>query len=275
MCNCVNQIPIAPTNASQKDVKIIAGPGIIVQDTSDLESFRFLVSATNVEALIATLTIIAKEAGVARANPVLKGTVIDRVELDWAYNKAVTIQSLSNTGGLTSPTLNAADRSYDYVGQVINSNINFTIQGNDGLGLGGSIDSDTQSILFGNEMILGEGVSKILTPTSGLEAFIDALATKVVKTSRSHTYFATGGAGQKHFVAYPKSFGLGTFEKLGFPGGYIRLKNVAGTLKANLDISDTETDILFTNPKGFQEAYYVYESLYDNQNDPVNPFTLS
>lgn len=273
-CGGYNEIPIAPAQG-QKDVELIAGPGMIIQDVSDTATFRFNLSTTEIEVLIAALTIVAKEAGAARVNPVMKGTIIDRIELTWTYNKAVVSQTLINSGILTPPSLGPGDLAQTYTGLSVTNDISFTLQGNDGLGLPGSIGSDIESILFGNEMILGFGTSRILSSSGALETFIDALATKVTKTSRVHTYFATGGVNQHHFVAYPKSYGLATFTKGLLSGGYSRLKNVAGTLKTDLGLGDVETDIIFTNPKGYAIEYYIYESLYDNQNDPTNAFTIS
>jgi hypothetical protein len=283
-CGCgdpnKNIIPVFDDNSeggggdSGKTVEVIAGNGIEVADESDVDTWRHRVSLETYTALSANISIIAKELGVAKSSPILKGTVIDALEIDWSYNKAVTSQTLSNTAGLTPPVLDDADRSYDYADQSITSNMSVTIQGNDGEGVSGSIDSDTASISFGNLMWLGFGLTRVGTLASSLEAFIEAFATSVVKTSRSHTYYATGGSNQKHFVAYPKAWGLATFKKGIFEGGYVRLKNVGGTLVQDAGVNP-ELDITITNSKGHAEAYYIYESLYDNQNDAVTPFILS
>lgn len=270
-----NVIPVfdAPASAS-KDVFILAGPGISVDNLSDADTWRYRVNAEEFTALEVTLSLIAKESAAAKSSPILKGTIIDSLELDWTYNKDISSQTLTNTGGLTPPTLIDDDRSYDYTGQTITANLSVSINGNDGLGQPGSTDSDTKSITFGNLMWLGHGASKLNTSTASLEAFIESLATSIIKTARAHTYFATGGANQKHFVAYPKAFGLATFQKGIFVGGYIRLKNVAGNLVEDIGVG-TELDITITNSKGFSEAYYIFESLYDNQNDAVTPFIIS
>jgi hypothetical protein len=271
-----NIIPVfdPPEGSNAKDVIVLAGPGISVDNLSDADTWRYRVNAEEFQALTVELTLVAKELGVAKANPILKGTVIDTVELDWTYNKAINSQTLVNTGGLTPPTLDAADRDNDYATQNIQSNISFTIEGDDGLGQPGSEASDVESIVFGNLMWLGHGLTKIGSSAASLEAFIESLQTSVIKTARAHQYFATGGANQKHFVAYPKAWGLATFTKGIFSGGYVRLKNVGGTLVQDAGVNP-ETDIIITNSKGYAEAYYIYESLYDNQNDPVTPFVIS
>lgn len=272
----VNQIPVTSSAQQQKGVIIQQAPGVIVQDVSDSDNYRFIIGGENVTALSASLTLVAKSSGVTKTLPILKGTTIDEVNLAWTYNKpSVSAQTLTNNGGLVAPTLLLSDRSHDYESQSITSNISFTLTGNDGLGFPGSIDTDIRTIEFGNTLYLGHGSSKILTATSGIASFITSMATKVTKTSRIHTYYATGGENQKHFVAYPAAYGMATFTKGPFSGGYVRLKNVLGVLKSTLDPGDTELSISITNSLGYSESYYIYESLVDNQEDPVTPFIIS
>lgn len=260
-------------STQQKDVVLVAGSGIKILDMSDAQNYKFKFSTKPVVDLTTDLILVAKAAGVAKTSPILKGTVIDRFELSWSYNKTIVSQTLTNTAGLTPPVLAPGDTSALYTGQNITSNMSFTLEGNDGESQPGSIASDTESITFGNYMWIGAGPSKINTATASLEAFLESL-TGTIKTARAHTYYATGGANQKHFVAYPAAWGLANFFKDPFYGGYVRLKNVAGTLKAVLGIGDVETSILITNSAGHQEAYYVYESEYDNQADPSTPFVI-
>lgn len=267
-----NVIPVFVNNTQGKKVEVLAGSGIGVSDLSDANTYRFEVEAIPYIPLTTNLTLVAKAAGVAKSVPVLKGTVIDRVELTFAYNKAIAGQTLVNTGGLSVPTLLPADVGFNYIGQTINSNLNFTLQGNDGLSQPGSIASDVETLSFGNVMYIGKGASKIGAASSGMEAFIEALASGTIKTARQTSYFATGGVNEKHFVAYPKAWGLATFTKGIFSGGYIRLINVGGVMATG---GTPETDLVITNSAGFAEAYYVYESLYDDQNDPVTPFVIS
>lgn len=269
-----NMIPITGSPVAQKGVALVAGPGIDIQDQSDTSNYKFLVSAIEIEDLSVSLSLVAKAATVPQTSPILKGTVIDELNLTWTYNKTIVSQTLTNTGALTPPTLDAVTFSYDYTAQNIQSNLSLTIQGNDGLGQPGSIASDTKSISFGNLLWLGAGSSLLNQPSSSVEAFIESL-TGVIKTSRAHTYFATGGANQKHFVAYPKAWGLATFTKGVFTGGYWRLKNVSGILKVVLGEGETESDLIITNSAGHAEAYYLYETEYDNQADNITSFTIS
>ncbi len=269
-----NMIPVLPVdwNGTGKEVVIIEGTHINVEDLSDANTYRFRVSHVEYVALTADLTLVAKSAGVIKTSPVLKGTTIDRIELAFAYNKTITAQTLVNTGGLTPPVLLPADTDYNYDPVAVTSNITFTLTGNDGEGQTGSIASDNESISFGNIMYLGKGPSKIGALASGMEAFIESLATSTIKTARAHTYYATGGANEHHFVAYPKAWGEATFTKGIFSGGYVRLKNVGGTMEVD---GTPETDVAFTNTASFSENYYIYQSLYDNQNDAVTPFVIS
>ncbi len=266
-----NLIPVFVTSGDQKDVEVTAGPGIAVLDESTPTKFSHRVSAVSYTPLTTSLGLVAKALGVVKATPILKGTIIDEVNLTFAYNKPIASQTLSNTGALAAPVLTPADVLFNYVGQNIGSSIDFTLQGNDGLGQSGSIASDTKGVSFGNILYLGAGPSQIGKTPVQLETFIDTLLA-TVKLARQHTYFATGGANQKHFVAYPKAFGLATFTKGIFAGGYVRLKSVGGAMQFEDGI---ENDVIFTNPATFAEAYYIYESLYDNQNDPVTPFIIS
>lgn len=266
-----NIIPVFEPPTTQKDVELIASPNVQITDLSDANTHRFEIGTYEYVNLVAALTLIAKVSGVAQSIPVLKGKVVDRVELAWSYNKTVVSQTLTNNGGLSVPTLGPTDDDYTYLSQSIVTDIAFTLQGNDGFGQPGSIDSDVQSITFGNYMWIGHGPSKIGSSAAAMEAFIESLATSVIKTARAHTYYATGGSGQKHFIAYPKAWGLANFTKGIFSGGYVRLMKVGTTMET----SGVESDLMITNSAGHTEAYYVYESLYDNQEDAVTPFVIS
>lgn len=267
-----NLIPVFAPSNEQKDVVVTAGVGIGVTDSSDADAFRFEVYASAYTALAASLTLVAKVSSVVQSIPILKGVVVDEVEFTISYNKTIAAQTLTNNGGITAPTLALDDVFFEYTGQAISSNITFTLQGNDGQSQPGSIASDAESITFGNYMWIGDGATKIGTATSGIEAFLESL-TSSLKTSRTHTYYATGGSNEKHFVAYPKTWGLATFKKGIFEGGYVRLKNVGGTLVTDIG-EGSETDVSITNSAGHSEAYYIYESLYDAQEDAVTPFNI-
>lgn len=268
-----NMIPVLPVGITpQKNVELIGAPFVKIENLSDADTYRFRFSSQAYVDLSTSLGLVAKAAGVVKTSPVLKGTIIDRIELAFTHNKTVASQSLSNTGGLTVPTLLFSDAAYNYDPVAVTSNVSFTLTGNDGQSQPGSISADTKSISFGNVMYLGSGPSKVGSLASGMEAFIEALGASVIKTSRGYTYYATGAANQHHFVAYPKAWGEAIFTKGIFSGGYVRLRNVGGTM----EIAGTpEIDIPFDNSASFSENYYIYQSLYDNQNDAVTPFIIS
>jgi hypothetical protein len=275
-CGCEdNPFPIVdPVSIGGKVVEILSSSTISVEDLSDADTYRFRPNYEPYTDLVVNLTLIAKEGVTIRSNPVLKGTIIDNIELDWTYNKDIATQTLTDTGVLSDPTLIAADRSYDFSGISVTSNITLTISGNDGNGEPGSVDSDAASITFGNYLVLGISADLTGELVTTLTALIAGF-TKTIKTSRSHSYNATGGVNEHHIVGYPKAFGLGTFKKGIFEGGYVRLKKVGTVLKVELLEGDVEEDISVTNDKGYAEAYYFYMSLYDNQVDAVTPFVLS
>ena len=100
-----NMIPITGGPTGQKDVVLVAGTGIQIQDQSDINQWKFKFSTKTLVNLTADLVLIAKSAGVVKTSPILKGTVIDRLELSWTYNKNVVSQTLSNTASLTPPGL--------------------------------------------------------------------------------------------------------------------------------------------------------------------------
>lgn len=277
MCNSCgeNVFPLVSQIPAEKSSIVIAGPGIDVDDLSDTASWRYRVSRADFVALSVVLTLVAKELSVVRTSPILKGTIIDRLELTWVYNKAIATQQLTNTLGLSEPSLGLSDIAYTYTSQIIGGDISLTITGNDDLGLPGSTAQDTKSILFGDLMWLGYGASQENVSASAIETFIEGLQTHNTVSSRVTSYFATGLANQKHFVAYPKAYGLGLFTKGIFTGGYVRLKKVGTIIKSTLGDSDIESDIIFTNSKGYSQAYYIYESLFDNQEDNITPFIIS
>jgi hypothetical protein len=75
------------------------------------------------------------------------------------------------------------------------------------------------------------------------EAFIEGLATNVLATSRARTFTVTAGPGQKIYYAHRAAFGVATFFVGGFEGGF-----------------SAPTTIFVTNPYGFAENYFLYES---------------
>jgi hypothetical protein len=116
--------------------------------------------------------------------------------------------------------------------------------------------------------MLGRPVSEIPTLISGL-----ANKQQQIKTSRANSIYGTGGVNKKFFIIYPAAWGEAVFTKGIFVGGFQRLKNEAGTLVVT--VAGTELPISWTNQHGYTEDVYVYQSLYDNIADAVEPIIIS
>jgi len=270
---------VAGNGGSGKNVEVDAGYAIAVQDNSDSDTFRFKVSSAPQSALSVILSLVVKAAGVVKAQPILLGTIIDEWLPTWSYNRAVASQNLAievqniDQGG-DIPSLSSAARTADVNSNVsITDDATVTINGDDGSGNPGSTADATAQIQFANVVAWGDYTDLISSNVSDLQAIFDGMNTSVQRT-RGKTLYATGGANRHFYYFVPKRYGLVTFQKGIFIGGFIRLKNDSGVLVDDLG-TDTESDILLTNSLGFQEAYYVYESEYDNQNDPVTPIIAS
>jgi hypothetical protein len=283
-----NLIPVFDPGNEQKDVILIQGPGIVIENLSDVDTYRFRFSTTDITDLSVTLIAVAKQGGVTKSTNgsplILIGTVIDEVELSWIYNTAAVEQELTNTGGLDEPVLSAGTLLYEYTAQTIDypitypyTNLSFTITGNDGLSQPGSIASDTKSLTFGNNLYVGTvSISLSGDAYATLQGLLDAM-TKVVKNSRGYTFYPTANETQRQIIAYPKSWGLGQFRKNVGVGGYDRVVLVGLNLKLETEMSelDVESDIMVTNSQGATEAYYVYQSHNLFVADSVTPTILS
>ncbi len=264
--NGFNTIYIPSWAQQIKDVEVSSNdPQVIVTDNSNSQKHSFSIDFIPQQAVSGTLNMILEESNVVVSNPVLKGKTIDEVQLSWSLNKTIASQSLES--GETDPSLLSTDRNYTYTGLSITGNSPFTLSVDDGKGLEGSTLDLVQTVEFGNYLYYGHGSTKIGSATSGIQAFLDAL-NKSIKVNKLNSLFATGGEDEHFFFAYPKSFGLPTDIKKGvFSGGYIRLLNVGGTLKTSLGQGESESDLTISNGL-VSEAYYLYMSAVDNQNDP-------
>jgi hypothetical protein len=274
-----------------KTTELIAGTNITIVDISDSNVDRFIVNAVAAEQLTVALTLTAKAASVVKTNPVLFGTIIDEVQLDWAYNNAIASQNLTNNGGITPPILAPADVQHIYTGQAITDGITFTIAGDDGLGNGSiSQAQDSRSITFGNYRVWGVGERydydkdniPNLHPYSALKTFLEDLitssGTKELSTTRVKTIYGEGGTLEHFYYFYPKSWGYATFTKNNFQGGFLRLKrNASNEIEPATNFSSAdagEQDILISNGLD-EEPFMVYMSLNDAIDDPVEPIYVT
>ena len=249
-------------------------PEILVSKTieGNKETFTLLLAAYKVPTI--SLSLEGYSNGVLKGNPVLLGEVIDRVDLSWVLNKEVESQILSNDGGILNPTLNAVLREYSYTDLNLTNDTEFTLQVNDGSNYEGSVVTNSKIITFGNYYYIDSGINMINQNISTLQTFLNN-ANKTIEKTKVNSFYATGLENEHEIIAYPKRFGLITEIKKGvFSGGYVRLKNASGILKETLSEGETESDINITNGLA-SEAYYVYMSFYDNQNDSNIPLIIS
>lgn len=265
---------IIQSEVQSKNVVLVEGQDIDIEDLSNSQEIKYQISYDPYIFLSATLVLTARSSGLNQSQPILKGTTVDEVDLSWIYNKPVTAQSLLNTLGLADPLLLAPARSFTYIGQTITEDIAFTLTGDDGTSRDGGVINLASKIVFGN--YFAQAVSKNLTGalSSSLQALFDG-ATRTAQTSRSGQFFPQGIQNEHDIIFWPASWGLGTFTKGIFEGGFVRLKSVGGALQQNLNPGDIEADISLSNGNGFTEPYYVYQSLVDFQQDLVVPFIVS
>jgi len=272
-----------PPEVPQKDVIILPGFRINVTDLSDSATWKYLIDYAPYTALSVALTLQAYEGVTLKTNPVLDGTVIDRVFLQWAYNKSVASQQLTNNGGILPPTLVPSDTEYDYTGQTIESAIAFTIQGNDGAGESGSVANDTKSITFGNYRTWGVGDRSDLYTAATFKTFLEDLiansGTKELTTVRlKNALDGEGDPGEYMYYLYPKSWGYARFFQYNNEGGWVRVyKDSNGDLQTVSPGVESEQvgeqEILVSNGL-VERAMRVYRSLNDNQGANVEPFEI-
>jgi len=267
-------IPGVDSGSNGKSTEIIEGDQISVTDLSDSLVDRFLVSFDPHVAMTVALSLVAKASAVPQGSIVLFGTVIDEVNLTWVYSKPaeVTANDLTNDGGLSVPTLLLTDVAYNYTVQNIQSDVEFTITGNDGAGQPDSIGVDTESIIFGNYRGWGKGVrldtgsTPIATLITFIEGLIAGAGTKELTTTRVKSPLTAEGVVLEHFYYFfPKSWGFAIFTQNGIPGGMKRLGLVSGNATVvPLDSYDGgESDIMIDNGLS-AEAFHVYQSTSDN-----------
>ncbi len=267
-------IPSVASSGNGKTTEIIEGSQISVNDISDSLVDRFIVAFDPHIAMTVALTMVPKALTVPQGSIILFGTVIDEVNLSWVYSKPadVSAQDLTNDGGLSVPTLTLIAVTYDYTGQNIQADVQFTITGNDGLGLPESIGTDIKSIAFGNYRGWGKGVrldsgsEAVATLITFIEGLIAGAGTKELTTTRSKSPLTGEGVVLEHFYYFfPKAWGFAIFTQNGIPGGMKRLGNVGGLVTVvPLDAYDGgESDILIDNGLS-AEAFHIYQSTSDN-----------
>lgn len=254
--------------------ELIAGADILIEDFSDANTLRHRISYNPFIALTTSLSINGYVAGLVQPSIILKGKIVDESRSSWSYNKGVIASQTLNEGGgaIAVPSI---DRAKITTGLNITGDITYTLQGNDGQGQVGSVASDSDTLLFGNYMIWGDYTNMNNQPVSQVPTLIADLASRNAKIRRNrlNSIFATGLVNRRFFVIYPASWGLATFTKGIFEGGFVRMKNEAGTLVTTVITS--ESPIEWTNEEGYTEEVYIYQTLYDNTEDSVEPIVIT
>ena len=254
--------------------ELIAGNDILIEDFSDANNLKHRISYDPFISLTTSLSVSAYVLGALQSSIVLKGVVVDETRSAWTYNKGV-VASQTLDEGAGAVTVPLADRAKITTSLSITSDLTYTVEGDDGQGNIGSVASDSDSLLFGNYMIWGDYTNMTNQPVSQIPTLIADLASKntEVKITRFKDVFATGLVNRKFFVIYPAVWGEAIFTKSGFEGGFIRLKNEAGTLVQTVITS--ESPITWTNEEGYTEEFYIYQSVYDNAEDLVTPIIIT
>lgn len=255
------------TGGTNRETTVIAGDDIAVDDLSNVNEKVYRVNYSPLEQLVVTLVLNAFAGVDQKTNPVLFGTTIDKVDLSWSYNREIDVQlqSLTNDGGLTPPTLGASERDFIYDPVTITDDIAFTISGDDGKGQPPqSQDSDQKSVTFGNYALQGARANLIGETGATAKSFLDTLAAtpsaRVLTTTRVRDIILLGNTLERDYYAYPKKFGYATFFQNGFPGGFLRLSIKSGDVVAsdNFDADDPGESPFLVNNGLAEEEYLVY-----------------
>lgn len=254
-----------------KNAEVIAGFSMQVNDLSDVDTDRFEVNYAAYETISVALTLVLKALGVIKPQPVLKGTIIDVVECDWAYNAArdadISIQTLVNTGAPSDPVLSGAERDSDYDSLNITEDKTVTVYGTDTR----SNDTDVEPITFGNILAIGVSSPSLLFQLpANIQAAFDALVSSRETEVNQITSFNAYGTNQEYMtIAHPASWGESEFQKGTAIGGYQRIWSVnrgGNFLLVNeLIAGDVELDININNGNGFTEPYFFYQSEFSER----------
>jgi hypothetical protein len=157
------------------------------------------------------------------------GSTVTSVDLNWAYNKDVTDQSIDQGIG----TLDVALRTYSDSGSWTTDRT-YTLSATDGT----TPTSAQTSILFRQKRYWGPNAS-----TSLDDSQVIALANSEFSETRVKSMFEIACSAQYIYYAYPASFGAATFTVNG-------LLNTAWTLVTRD----------FVNASGYTESYNIYRS---------------
>lgn len=164
------------------------------------------------------------------AGTVEMGSVVKELTLNWELNKTPVSQTVNGE------PLDVSARSKKLTGLNITANKYFSMSVTDERG---ATDSASTTVSFQNGVYYGAETN----PATLDSAFILALASKTLSSSKGRIIDVKAGNGQHIWYALPKRLGTCKFTVGGFEGGF--------DLVATID---------FTNSKGYTEQYYIYRS---------------
>ncbi len=175
---------------------------------------------------------------------VLLGSTVATPAFTASYTRTAAAAVLTDTEGTTPQSVIGSPTSFSSTGTFTKStfgqSVTFTLTAHE---TGGPSKTATASITWAQPVYYGAAV-----PATIDEAFIEALASSALATSRARTFTATAGATQRIYYAFRSAFGTPTFTVGGFTGGF--------TLAASA--------VPVTNASGVTENYDVWAS--DNLN---------
>ena len=161
------------------------------------------------------------------------GTVVSGLQFSWTLNKEITSQTL------TDCVIEVDDRSATYGADLTNTKT-FTLTVSDGE----QSATSSKTIKFSNKAYWGSAPA----PTDYDSAFILALSSNKLASSKNGTYSMTVGDGQFGYLALPSSFGTVTSCWIG--GFEVTLENCGSIAHTNASGNTTSYTIYKTERSG-------------------------
>lgn len=214
----------------------VAGGGLPSVSVSDNGSILKVVGGVWTKAPATDYDITAMSA----ASPTLEiGATATNPAFTAAHNRTPTALTLTNTDNgesknvVGTPTNPSSSQSYTKTAN--NATVTFTLTGSDGI----SGDTRTATIAWRPRVYWGIGAAG-----GNSEAFIEALASSALQSSRAGNHNANATGSNKIYWAAPASYGTPTFTVGGFAGGFSLVSNT----------------ISVTNVNGVTQNYQLWES---------------
>lgn len=256
-CNSNKEVFVSFQDSSQNKITVSAGEDITVEKTVNQGVTDFKVSYSPYIPLVIN--------SFSQSLPIqLKGVEVTSLSFNFSFDRAVEAIRIESskfssnvivTPNGTSNYSNIGVPSSNINGGSITSNTSFSLYADDILGDNNNEKSKSTSLVFGNTVYVGTlsnvdentDESVLVTSVQGLPSVLD--------TERNRTFTCTGDdVDEYEIVAYPVSFGAGTFQDSNnpAPGGFYLI----GTYN-------------IPNSAGFSEPYYIYRSSFGNLNGAI------